>query len=503
MSVAFARLLLALCLLLLPVLGHAQGLNSLPSMYTLPNDTSTGTIQNRLAKVVPGTAGAAKAILAATSGDTAKDLYVCDRGCGTSGNAVLVHAGPASLIMDATNASGTAGWFVIASATTAGYGHAQSTAPGNGLVVAKLLQDSTTSGQAALVAVLNQPYIPGSGGGTGTVTSVALTMPTGFTVAGSPINTGNPAGTFAVTENTQTANLVKAGPSSGGAAIPTYRALVAADLPAGVAVGACGGDQGGTYPNCTVLQASGAFAFTGDSRPTTLAGNADNFALSATATGLYLDGGAADRDVTGIAGGADGRQMPICNRGTTNALVLKTQSASSTTSNRFALGGDVTLVAGPGACFWVQYDSTALRWVPATSAILDPYAVRICDLDLGDIDPNSSPLSDAQDAPTICANKYGKDWKFTSLMCKADAGAPTITPILTGGASNSFVTSTCTCGTSWTNCPLNGVPTLRSFDTGGTSATCTTTPCTLDLVVTSAGGVAKRLQAVFVGSLQK
>jgi hypothetical protein len=500
MSVRIRSLLLVSLLLLVPTLAGAQGLQSLPSMFTLPNDTGTGTIQNRLAKVVAGTAGASKAILAATGGDTSKDLYVCDRGCGITGSAVLIHAGFASLIMDATNASGTSGWFVIASATTAGFGHAQSTAPGNGIVVAKLLQDSTTAGQPALVAVLNQPYIPGSGGGTGSVTSVALTMPTGFTVAGSPITA---SGTLAVTENTQTANLIKAGPSSGAAAIPTYRALVAADLPAGIAVGPCGGDLGSTYPNCTVVQASGAFAFTGDSRPTQLAGPANDFALSATATGLYLDGGAADRDVTGIAGGTDGRQMPICNRGTTNGLTLRTQSASSSAGNRFALGGDVTLVAGPGACFWVQYDSTAQRWVPATSAILDPYAVRVCDQDIGDIDPNSSPLSDAQDSPSICANKYGKDWKFTSLMCKADAGAPTITPILTGGASNSFVSSTCTCGTGWTNCPLNGVPTLRSFDTGGTSATCTTPPCTLDLVLTSAGGVAKRLQVVFVGSLQK
>lgn len=63
---------------------------------------------------------------------------------------------------------------------------------------------------------------------TGTVTSVAMTVPAEFSVTGSPI-TG--AGTLAVTKATQSANLVYAGPSSGAAAAPTFRTLVAADLP--------------------------------------------------------------------------------------------------------------------------------------------------------------------------------------------------------------------------------------------------------------------------------
>jgi hypothetical protein len=64
--------------------------------------------------------------------------------------------------------------------------------------------------------------------GVGTVTSVGLTMPSPFTVEGSPVTT---SGTLAVTLNTQLANRVFAGPVSGGAAAPTFRALSAVDIP--------------------------------------------------------------------------------------------------------------------------------------------------------------------------------------------------------------------------------------------------------------------------------
>lgn len=60
------------------------------------------------------------------------------------------------------------------------------------------------------------------------VTSVALTVPNILSVAGSPITD---AGTLAVTLATQNANLIFAGPSSGGAAAPTFRSLVEADIP--------------------------------------------------------------------------------------------------------------------------------------------------------------------------------------------------------------------------------------------------------------------------------
>lgn len=64
----------------------------------------------------------------------------------------------------------------------------------------------------------------------GTVTSVGLAAPSFLTVSGSPVTT---SGTLTLTLTTQSANTVFAGPTSGGAAAPTFRSLVTADLPAG------------------------------------------------------------------------------------------------------------------------------------------------------------------------------------------------------------------------------------------------------------------------------
>lgn len=67
------------------------------------------------------------------------------------------------------------------------------------------------------------------GSGTGGVTSVGLALPSSvFSVSGSPVTS---SGTLTGAFTTQTENTVFAGPSSGSAAAPTFRALVGADLP--------------------------------------------------------------------------------------------------------------------------------------------------------------------------------------------------------------------------------------------------------------------------------
>ena len=64
--------------------------------------------------------------------------------------------------------------------------------------------------------------------GVGTVTSVGLSAPAEFIVSGSPVITD---GTLTFTKANQTANEVYAGPTTGAAAEPTFRALVPDDIP--------------------------------------------------------------------------------------------------------------------------------------------------------------------------------------------------------------------------------------------------------------------------------
>lgn len=91
-------------------------------------------------------------------------------------------------------------------------------------------------------------YIPTSGAGSGTVTSVAMTVPGGlFTVTGTPITT---SGTLVVGLVNQLANKVFAGPVSGAESVPTFRSLVSDDIPnldtSKITSGTLGVARGGT-----------------------------------------------------------------------------------------------------------------------------------------------------------------------------------------------------------------------------------------------------------------
>lgn len=74
---------------------------------------------------------------------------------------------------------------------------------------------------------VNVNGVPIGGGGSGTVTSVGLSLPSFITVSGSPVTT---TGTLTGTLASQSQNLLFASPN-GSAGAPTFRAMVAADIP--------------------------------------------------------------------------------------------------------------------------------------------------------------------------------------------------------------------------------------------------------------------------------
>ena len=110
----------------------------------------------------------------------------------------------------------------------------------------------------------------------------------------------------------------------------------------------------------TVVQASGAFALTGDISPTQIVANTNDYNPTGLSTAAVLRLSTdASRNITGLVGGADGRLIIIHNVGSFD-IVLKDESASSTAGNRFALTADVTLT--PDSVAIIQYDSTSSRW---------------------------------------------------------------------------------------------------------------------------------------------
>ena len=145
--------------------------------------------------------------------------------------------------------------------------------------------------------------IPALPYGTGTVTSVALALPSIMSVSGSPVTT---TGTLTGTLTTQSVNTLFAGPSSGAAAAPTFRALTTTDIPSLSYVSSVGAtapitSTGGLTPTIGVTAA--ALSKTDDTNVTmTLSGSPSTALIAATTMGLGWTGQlAVSRGGTGAA----------------------------------------------------------------------------------------------------------------------------------------------------------------------------------------------------------
>ena len=108
----------------------------------------------------------------------------------------------------------------------------------------------------------------GTSSTSGTVTSVGLSLPSILSVSGSPVTS---SGTLSASLANQNANLVFVGPASGSAAAPTFRTLVAADIPtlnqnttgtASNVTGTVAVANGGTGTTTGSITGTGALTFT-------------------------------------------------------------------------------------------------------------------------------------------------------------------------------------------------------------------------------------------------
>lgn len=120
---------------------------------------------------------------------------------------------------------------------------------------------------------------------------------------------------------------------------------------------------GGTYSGPTITGTEDVqqnIQWSGDISPASFATQQDNYnpASLSTASTLRLTA-TAPSDVTGLAGGADGRILIIHNVGA-STITLKDEHASSTAGNRFALTTDVACLTD--MMVFLQYDSTSSRW---------------------------------------------------------------------------------------------------------------------------------------------
>jgi hypothetical protein len=250
----------------------------------------------------------------------------------------------------------------------------------------------------------------------GTVTSVGLALPASvFNVSGSPVTT---SGTLTGSFTTQTANTVFAGPASGAAATPTFRALVPADLPSlNTLAWLITGNTGTTAYNGT----TGNFLGTTDAQPLVIAttntsssqpiefytnnteqmrltsagklgigNNAPNTSLDvskdfatreynystsmpASSNDMNFDGSgnqtalvrvataAAGFTLTGLAGGQNGKLLTLYNA-SGQQMSIANQSASSIAANRFITGTGATLIVPSGGSVNLGYSPTDSRW---------------------------------------------------------------------------------------------------------------------------------------------
>ena len=201
--------------------------------------------------------------------------------------------------------------------------------------------------------------------GGGSVSSVS--GPSQFTWATS---TTTPAATW----NTQSANTVMAGPTSGGAAAPDFRALVAADIPglaaSKITSGTLAVAQGGTNASSTT-QGGILYGSSSTADATTAAGTNGQFqVLGSNGTGAPTWGPAIPDMIAGpkvyyytVIATNSTNLTGVIPGGTSSATVLGT-NANALNTTRNAVHSTSGAVSGNEGGFWGNQAITEVQWLP-------------------------------------------------------------------------------------------------------------------------------------------
>jgi hypothetical protein len=261
----------------------------------------------------------------------------------------------------------------------------------NSILPSGTLNFGITAGSGVTITPgVNGISIAATGSG-GTVTSVGLSLPVSvFTIIGSPV-TG--AGTITATFATQNANLVFAGPTSGGAATPAFRALVAADVPnldtskltTGILPIARGGTNSGTALNnnrlmwsaggaiveATALTNGQLFIGSTGAAPVaaTLTGTSNQVNVAVSAGGITLSlpqniHTAATPTFASMTLSAASNQVVL---GTTNTVTLSASApAASRVYTLHDAGGNANLVLNTGGALTITNTATTGQVLTAT-----------------------------------------------------------------------------------------------------------------------------------------
>lgn len=207
-----------------------------------------------------------------------------------------------------------------------------------------------------------------------TLTSPAITSPTG--IVKGDVGLGNVDNTSDATKNAATATLTNKTLTAPVINSPT--GIVKGDVGLGNVDNTSDATKNAasvTLTNKTIASPAltgitdfqGVSKYTGISSPAQITATQNDYnpgsVICSTADTLRINSNAS-QNVTGLAGGVTGCQVTLMNVGS-NPIVLQDQNAGSTTTNRFALGGDATLAGSTSLT--VRYDGTSQRWRALTS----------------------------------------------------------------------------------------------------------------------------------------